>query len=90
MSNICSPELRQIWDARRANGGADADVVQERVTALRNVMKCYPPNPSVYKALVARLHGFPRWPVRPPLVPLTDEKVDQAIREAELAAPLAG
>jgi 4-hydroxy-tetrahydrodipicolinate synthase len=95
MSNICSPDLRLVWNARFGNGDGDVAVdaaasaaaVQERLTALRDVMKRYPPNPSIYKGLVARLHGFPRWPVRLPLLPLNDERVEQAVQEAQLAAP---
>ena len=78
-ANLISPDLRRVWDDFRA--GADPAPAQERVSAMRHLLEKFPPFPPLLKALLARQHGFPRWPVRPPLVALDEEKVDQIARE---------
>lgn len=83
MANLRSPDLRLVWDARRGGDGAAADAAQQRLDAARRVMGRYPPNPPLYKALLARFHGFPRWAVRPPLMPLPDALLEQAVAEAQ-------
>ena len=35
------------------------------------------------QALLARQHRFPLWPVRPPLIDISAEKVEQALAEME-------
>ncbi len=80
-ANLISPGLRQVWDLYRQ--GQDASAAQSLVTGQREVLERYAPFPIVLKALFARLHGFPRWPVRPPLEDLPDGLVDQALAELE-------
>ena len=78
-ANLISPDLREIFDAfARGEDPADA---QARVTAQRHVLEKYAPFPPILKALLARLHAIERWPVRPPLVDLAPEVVDQALSE---------
>jgi 4-hydroxy-tetrahydrodipicolinate synthase len=86
LANLLSPDLRQVWQARLPGadsvpqaGGAAA---QRRLSAAREVMDRYPPNPSLYKALLARLHGLPRWAVRPPLLPISAGREAQVLDEA--------
>ena len=78
-ANLISPDLRALWDAFRAGG--DTAARQARIDEERHILEQYPPFPSLLKALLARLHGFPRWPVRPPLMPTPDEAVAKAIDE---------
>jgi 4-hydroxy-tetrahydrodipicolinate synthase len=80
LANLRSPDLRQVWEAFQS-GGAD-EAAQARLNAARLVMGRYPPNPPLYKALLARLHPFPHWPVRPPLLPLDAARADQALSQA--------
>lgn len=83
-ANLISPDLRAVWDA--ITQGKDPTTAQNRVTATRQVLERYMPFPPILKALVSRLHGFPRWPVRPPLVPVSAEVEAQAAKElAEVA-----
>jgi 4-hydroxy-tetrahydrodipicolinate synthase len=76
-ANLLSPDLREIYDAfqkpdfLKKSGFSLA--AQERVTHQRHLLEKYPPFPPTLKALVHRLHGFPRWHVRPPLVDLSAE-----------------
>ncbi|MFZ5920733.1 MAG: dihydrodipicolinate synthase family protein [Chloroflexota bacterium] len=89
-ANLISPDLRAVWDACR--NGADPSEAQARVTQARETLEKYMPFPPMLKALAARLHGFPRWPVRPPLVEFDDELVERAAEElaavkASLTAP---
>jgi len=86
MANLRSPDLRLVWDARRA-GTVDA-AARDRLEASRAMMNRYPPNPSLYKALLPRLHGLPEWPVRPPLTPLSQAQVQAVL--AELSQYAAG
>lgn len=87
MANLCSKDLRRVWQAFQRSG-SDVDALSEmqaaqaRLTAARSVMEHYPPNPSLYKALLARLHSFAHWPVRPPLLPMDPRLAGQALAEA--------
>lgn len=79
LANLFSPDLRQIWDAFQS--GQSAHFAQERMEARRAVMERYPSAPAFIKALLSRQHGFPRWPLRPPLLPLLAKIEEQAARE---------
>jgi 4-hydroxy-tetrahydrodipicolinate synthase len=78
-ANIISPDLRQIYDDFLA--GKDPSAAQGRVTHQRHLLDKYPPFPPTLKALVHKLHGFPRWPVRPPLVNLAAEAEEKLLSE---------
>lgn len=78
-ANLISPELRSVYDAF-VNGNDPAEA-QTQVTKLRQVLEQYPPFPPTLKALLSRIHDFPRWPVRPPLDDLTDEVARQVEKE---------
>jgi len=80
MANLCSPDLRLVWDAHK-RGQADPQA-QSRLLTARSVMDRYAPFPPLFKALLPRLHNFPRWAVRPPLTPLPDAQAEQALSEA--------
>lgn len=79
LANLFSPLLRNIWDAFQA-GSRDIEA-QERLNAAREVLDRYPPAAPALKALLARAHGFPHWPVRPPLLPLPSPGIEQAVTE---------
>jgi 4-hydroxy-tetrahydrodipicolinate synthase len=80
-ANLISPDLRQVWDSM--NAGKDASQAQERVTAQRHILEKYPPFPPTLKALLHRLHGLPRWSVKPPLEEISDELADEVIQALE-------
>jgi 4-hydroxy-tetrahydrodipicolinate synthase len=81
MANLYSPELRQVWTSFQNGDRATQAAAQATVTAARAVMDRFPPFPPLLKALFARQHAFPRWTVRPPLLPLPDEIVERALKE---------
>ena len=78
-ANIISPELRKVWDLTRE--GKDASAVQAHVTELREILDKYPPFPPTLKAMLHRLHGLPRWQVKPPLVDINDLMTEQIANE---------
>lgn len=78
-ANLLSPDLREIYNAFIT--GKDTSAAQEHVTYQRHILDKYPPFPPTLKALVHRLHGQPRWPVRPPLVELGKEALETLIKE---------
>lgn len=80
-ANLISPDLRKLWDAWQR--GEDIAPLQARVAAARHVLERYMPFPPILKALLARLHGLPRWVVRPPLMPGDEEIAAQAAKELE-------
>lgn len=84
MSNLFSPDLRLVFDAHHA-GEAEPNA-QSRLDAFRSVMDRFPPAPPLLKALLHRLHGFPLWPVRPPLTALPDTALQEALTALELVA----
>ncbi len=79
MANLCSPDLRQVWDA--AQDGNRAPEAQARLSNARAVLDRHPPAAPFLKALLPRLHDFPRWTVRPPLMPLTEDTELQAWKD---------
>lgn len=81
-ANLISPDLRAVWDARLS--GQNPVPAQERVTKAREILEKYMPFPPMLKALAAQLHGFPRWPVRPPLTETPVEMVEKAKQELSL------
>ena len=78
-ANIISPDLREVWDLM--NEGKDSTEALERVKKLREILEKYPPFPPALKALLHRLHGMPRWSVRPPLEPLSGELEEKVVQE---------
>ena len=78
-ANLISPGLREIYDIFAA--GKETTTVQAKVGAQRHVLDNYQPFPPSLKALLARLHGQPRWPVRPPLVEISKAEEDKAMQE---------
>ncbi len=80
-ANLISPDLRAVYDAH-ANG-SDPAPAQRRVTAVRETLENYLPFPPILKALVSKQHNFPRWPVRPPLVDLDEEMVENVLSELQ-------
>jgi 4-hydroxy-tetrahydrodipicolinate synthase len=83
-ANLISPDLRAVYDA--FNSGADTSTAQTRVTKQRHILDQYPPFPPTLKALVHKLHGFPLWPVRPPLEEISPEDLERVAAEWAEAA----
>ncbi len=81
-ANLIAPDLRAVYDAFRQ--GKNPTAAQARVSAGRHILEKYMPFPPTLKALLARLHGYPRWPVKPPLEEIASETTEQI--EKELAA----
>jgi 4-hydroxy-tetrahydrodipicolinate synthase len=80
-ANILSPDLREVWDL--INAGNDPAEALARIKRQRDILDKYPPFPPTLKALLHRLHGFPRWSVRPPLESLLQEMEDQVVQQFE-------
>jgi 4-hydroxy-tetrahydrodipicolinate synthase len=80
-ANLISPDLREVWDQMSASSDPGAPL--ERVKKQRAILEKYPPFPPTLKALLHRLHGFPRWDVRPPLEPVPAHLEEQAVQEFE-------
>lgn len=78
-ANVLSPGLREIWDLMLA--GNDPSEAQANVKKQREILDKYPPFPPTLKALLHRLHGFPRWSVKPPLVSLAPELEEDLVEE---------
>ncbi len=74
-ANLLSPSLRQIYDGFIAH--RDTAGVQRKVTEQRHALEQVQPFPPALKCLLSRLHGQPRWPVRPPLVEASDADMDR-------------
>jgi 4-hydroxy-tetrahydrodipicolinate synthase len=66
MANVVSPFHRLVWDAYQT--GKLDEVTQGKLSQARAVLDRYTPMPPVVKILLSRLHSFPLWKVKPPLV----------------------
>jgi 4-hydroxy-tetrahydrodipicolinate synthase len=80
-ANILSADLREVWDTM--NEGKEPNEALARVKKQRGILEKYPPFPPTLKALLHRLYGMPRWPVRPPLESISEEVEEQVIQEFE-------
>lgn len=78
-ANIISPGLREVYDLFLT--GSDTSAAQVKVSNQRHILEKYAPFPASLKALLARLYGQPRWPIRPPLVEISEEVEDRAVEE---------
>lgn len=81
LGNLFSPDLRRVWDAHQR--GETDEPAQTRLNAARAVSESYPPAPPLLKMLIARWHGLPLWPVRPPLLSMSAESASKAAAEIE-------
>jgi 4-hydroxy-tetrahydrodipicolinate synthase len=66
MANLLSPLHRVVWDSFQA--GHPDEITQDKLSQAREHLDRFPPMPPVLKLLLSRLHGFPLWNVKPPLV----------------------
>jgi 4-hydroxy-tetrahydrodipicolinate synthase len=71
LANVTSPLNRAVWDA--VQGGGTAPEAQAALVRARQAITGLN-GPAAMKAVLADLFGFPDWPVRPPLEPLTPEQ----------------
>jgi len=79
LANVYADLLRQVWNIYNQNG--DAIEAQEDLDKRRKILDRYSPFPPILKALVARKFGFPHWPVKPPLLDVSDETLERAWQE---------
>jgi 4-hydroxy-tetrahydrodipicolinate synthase len=80
-ANLISPDLRDVWDLTKEE--KDASTAQARATAQRHILERYPPFPPTLKALLHRLHGLPRWSVKPPLEAISPEMEELVVAEMQ-------
>jgi 4-hydroxy-tetrahydrodipicolinate synthase len=81
LANLVSPLLRRIYDSHQQ--GETASEEQEIVNQARNILDGLSPFPPSIKALLAEMHGFPLWPVKPPLEPFDKPIIEQAARQLQ-------
>lgn len=86
MTNLCSPDLRRVWEAHLA-GKKDGEA-QQRLETARAIMERYPPAPPLLKFLLPRLHGLPQWYPRLPLLPLSPVLQAEVWQEIEVRLEL--
>lgn len=77
MANIFSPALRRLWNSFQS--GEEIKTTQEQLTRARQILDEHPPMPPLLKELLHRLHHFPLWPVRPPLLPFPTANIQAVI-----------
>jgi dihydrodipicolinate synthase/N-acetylneuraminate lyase len=76
LANLVSPDLRRVWEGHQT-GMPDLQA-QSRLDAARSVSDAFAPAPPFIKAMLAHFFGLPRWAVRPPLLPMTDDALEAA------------
>lgn len=88
LANVISPELRRIWEAHQ-QGKTDA-VAQAAANTARDVSEKFAPAPPFLKMLLERLHGFPAWAVKPPLLPMPEDVAHRAFFAWKARGQIAG
>ncbi len=78
-ANLISEGLREIWDLYQE--GKDPTEAQARVSEQRHILEKYMPFPPILKALLHKLHDFPKWTVKPPLEEIDKNKLEEALKE---------
>ena len=81
LANLVSPLLRRIYDSYQR--GDKAPEEQEIVNQARDILDGLSPFSSSIKALLAEMHGFPLWPVKPPLEPFDKPTIEQAAMQLQ-------
>ena len=79
MANLISPLHRIVWDNFQA--GITDDTTQGKLSGARQVFDRYPPMPPVIKLILSRLHNFPSWKVKPPLLDTDPILMDRILSE---------
>lgn len=77
LANVISPDLRRIFDAYQ-RGNTDP-VAQASADTARDVSEKFMPAPPFLKMLLEKLHGFPTWTVKPPLLSMPEEVARRAL-----------
>lgn len=80
-ANLISEDLREVWDLYQE--GKDPSEAQDRVSHYRHILEKYMPFPPILKALMRRLYEMPRWAVKPPLEDVSDDVLEQALKELD-------
>jgi len=76
-ANISARAMRELFDDWR---GANADAMQEKISALRRTVQSFPVIPTM-KALIAHYRQDEGWAdVRPPFTPLPNAEAERAIK----------
>jgi 4-hydroxy-tetrahydrodipicolinate synthase len=83
LANLISPDLNELWNALQAD--APADQIQKRINSYREICEQFQPFPALIKFLVSKYFEFPRWPVCPPLMNLSEEAEDRVSTMLDLA-----
>lgn len=76
LANLISPLLREIYEQQEL--GNDTSAFQQIVDEARSVLDDLAPFPAGIKGLLAEMHGFPLWPVKPPLLSLSEIRIKAA------------
>ena len=79
MANLISPLHRIVWDNFHA--GVIDEITQEKLSGAREVFDRYPPMPPLIKLMLSRLHNFPTWRVKPPLLDFNPVLLDSVLTE---------
>lgn len=79
LANLVSPDLRAVWDAFQS--GQSRLEVQERLNSTRTIFDRYPPAAPVIKSLLSRCHNLPKWNVRQPLLPCSEDLEQQILAD---------
>lgn len=77
LANVIAPDLRQIYNAYQR--GDTTSVAQAAADAARDVSEKFMPAPSFLKMLLEKIHGFPTWSVKPPLLPMPEDVARRAL-----------
>lgn len=77
MANLLSPLHRLVWDNFQA--GKPDEITQDKLSHAREELDRYPPMPPLLKLLISRLHGFPLWKVKPPLLDFDPSQAEIAL-----------
>ncbi len=75
LSNITGRIARTLWQSYHVR--QPYQPLQEQLTQARTILEAFPPYAPSIKAILNRLYGFPLWPVRPPLEPLSEKQTDE-------------
>lgn len=78
LANLEAPDLRAIWEAHLT--GEEPAALQAALDHKRAVMDAHPPATAFLKAALHADHGFPRWPLRPPLRGFSAEQTQTAMK----------
>lgn len=78
-ANLFAPLLHRLWEDHLNN--LPNPELEKQITQARGILDQNPPASALIKGCLPHLTNFPRWALKPPLLPLSDQQINFACQQ---------